>query len=138
MTDAADIILKEIDIFMDDYVDRVFELSQENLIRDGKIDTGAILTTANVIREPFVKTIVYPVNYADVIEWGRDPGFPVYSVWLHDWVRRKLGISNDKEVKRVAFAIARAIEDRGIEQSPFIRPALEKANQEFKVKTVGV
>lgn len=133
MPDNIEVFLKEVDKLLDNFADRIFELSQDNLIRQGKVDTGTLLKSGNVNKEFLEKTITYSAPYADIIEYGRNPGQIPYSKWLHKWVRRKLGIRNEAEIKRVAFAIAKSIEQRGIMPSPYIRPAFEKARTEFKV-----
>ena len=53
-----------------------------------------------------------PVAYAMAVEGGSRPHFPPVAP-LQLWVRRKLGIGNEKEARSVAFLIARAISRRG-------------------------
>lgn len=120
-----EVLLKELDKFMNDYIDEIFALSQQKLVDDGKIDTGFMLKTANVKREFLKKEIVYPAPYAVVVHNGRASGHPMYSGWLHKWVRRKLGITDEKKVKSISYAIAKTIEKRGIEPTPFLRDAAE-------------
>lgn len=124
-------LLKEFDKLLDDFIDRTFQLSQENLIRDGKVDTGNLLKTGNVNREFLNKKITYPAPYASDVEYGREAGRmpPVES--LVKWVQRKVGVKNEKEARQVAWAIAKSIKARGIAASPFLRPALELAQQEY-------
>jgi len=124
-------ILDEVNRQMDDFVDRIFQLSQERLIEDDKVDTSFLLKTANVNRQFLKKTIVYPAIYAENIEYGRMPGSmpPVDS--LITWVKRKLGITNSKEARGIAWAIAKSIKKRGIDPSPFLEPAVEQAVEEF-------
>jgi len=131
MARPEDVILQEIDKVLDDYVDRVFEISQQNLIDQNKVDTSNLLRTGNIIRNKLNKVIVYPAPYADIPEFGRTAGTPVYSPWLHGWVKRKLGISDPKKIRSVAWAISKSIEKRGIEATPYLRPAIERANKEF-------
>ncbi len=49
-----------------------------------------------------------PVSYAIPVESGSRPHFPPVAP-LQLWVRRKLGISDEREVRSVAFLIARKI-----------------------------
>ncbi len=121
----------EINKIMNDYVDLVFQLSQENLVRDNKVDTANLLKSGNIKRERLKKEIIYSAPYSEVPEFGRTSGKPMYSGWLEGWVKRKLGIRKPSEIKRVAFLIARAITKRGIEATPYLRPAIEQANSEF-------
>lgn len=131
MTDQVQAVLNEVDQFLNDFADRTFELSQRFLIEEGKNDTGTMFKTANVERSFLKKTIVYPAPYSSVVHDGRLPGSPVYSPWLHNWVRRKLKISNPKEIKSVAFAIAKSIEERGIQPFPFLEMAHRQATAEM-------
>ncbi len=59
--------------------------------------------------------------YANVIEWGRRPKRPgpPYAPIL-GWVMRKLGLK-DEEAKRAAFAIRRAIHNRGLKPHHIMR-----------------
>jgi len=127
-----DVVLKEIDRVMDDFANRIFQLSQENLVNDGKVDTGTLLKTANINREFLHKTIVFPVNYAENIEYGRLAGTMPPVEPLKKWARRKLGLS-EKEANGVAWAIAKTIQKRGIQPSPFLQPAIMQARAEFKI-----
>lgn len=130
MTRPEDVLKAEFDKFLDNLADRIFELSQRNLVDDGKVDTASLLKSGNVLRAPLVKEVNYGAPYAEYVEFGRTAGSMPYSGWLHKWVRRKLGITNEKEVKKVSYAIAKSIKERGILPSPYLRPAMEKALQE--------
>ena len=133
MPKPEDVIIKEFDKQMDAYIDRVFQLSQEKLIEDGKVDTGNLLQSGNVNRKLLDKEIVYATPYADVIEFGRLPGTMPPVQALVKWIQRKLGIKNKKQAKKVAWAIAMAIKNRGMDASPYITPSFKQANQEFGV-----
>ena len=130
-----DQIIAGIDKIMDDYVDRVFQLSQERLVEGNKIDTGTMLKTANVNRKPLEKEIVYPAAYSAEIEFGRNPGQLPNIESLTKWVRRKLRVPA-KNAKSVAWAIALSIKKRGTQPFPFIQPSLDQANNEFGFKKV--
>lgn len=53
------------------------------------------------------------VTYGEPVERGRGPGrFPPRGP-IELWVRRKLGVSGDDEVRAVGFLVARAIATRG-------------------------
>lgn len=115
---------------LDRFIDRVFELSQQKLVEGGKIDTGTMFKTANIEREYLKKSIVYPANYAEFIEFGRLPGSMPPVEPLAKWCRRKLRIPA-KESKAVAWAIAKAIEERGIAPFPFLEQSATQAAGEF-------
>lgn len=129
----AEVIALEMDKFLNKLVDRIFALSQQNLIDDGKVDTGTLLKTANINRDFLDKEIVYPAPYADNVEYGRLPGTMPPTQVLKSWISRKLKVKNPKQVERIAWAIAKAIEKRGIEPSPFLRPAIHKGFGEVKL-----
>lgn len=129
-------MIEAVDEILTDYVMRVFELSQENLISEEKIDTAMLFKTANINIDGNEKTIVYPANHASFVHDGRDKGSMPPTQPLEGWVRRKLGIRDPKKVKRVAFAIAKAIEERGITQSPFLERAIDQSNKEFNLTIV--
>lgn len=124
-------VLNEIDIKMNDIVDLIFTRSQERLIEDGKVDTSNLLKSGNVNRGFLNKEIVYSAPYAEAVEFGAVP-HKIYSGWLEGWVRRRLGISDEKKVKSVAFAIAKTIEKRGMDASPFLGPSIDAAIFEFE------
>lgn len=133
MPEPEQIVLQEINKMMDEFVDRIFELSQRALIDDGKIDTGTMFKTANVNRQFLDKEIVYPALYSDVIEYGREPGQMPPPKALENWVRRKLGVKGENEIKRVSFAIAQKIKERGTDPSYFMRNSITKARAEFNL-----
>lgn len=123
-------ILEEMDQEMDKIVDQAFFWSQQFLIDQGKIDTGLLLKSANISRSFLNKEIIYPAVYADVTEFGRTAGsFPPVDP-IQKWVKRKLGVRNEKEARSAAFAIARTIEQRGMQPAPYLRPAIDKAISE--------
>ena len=116
---------------MDDLADLILENAVQQLIDDGKIDTGAIIKTANVNRGYLRKQVVFPMDYAEVVNYGRQPNstMPPPSA-LYNWVRRKLGVSGEKQIRQTAFLIARAIGERGIEGTFFAENAIIQARAE--------
>lgn len=123
--------LNELDKFMDNVIDEIFAKSQENLIRDGKVDTANLLKSGNVNRRYLEKQIVYTAPHAEAVEFGRSPGIMPPPSALEKWCERKLGV-NPKEAKSVAFAIALSIKERGIEPSPYLRPAFEAVGDSLR------
>ena len=128
---ATDTVLKEMDAKVQQFIDRVFEYSQRNLIQEGKVDTGTLLKTGNVERELMGGSIIYPVPYADVIENGRDPGTMPPVEPIQRWVQRKLGIKDLIKSRQVAFAIATQIKKRGLVGTRFLRDAVDQAESDF-------
>jgi hypothetical protein len=66
-----------------------------------------------------------PVAYAAPVEEGSRPHFPPVGA-LEVWVRRVLGISDEREAHSVAFVIARAISRRGTPARRFFAGAYER------------
>lgn len=66
------------------------------------------------------------VAYAPAVEAGSVPHFPPPGP-LQLWVRRKLGISDEKDVRSVAFLIGRAIARRGTKARNFFRDGVAVA-----------
>jgi len=120
-----DEILKAIDKKMDKLAEDIFSKSQSNIIDQGIIDEGTLLKTGNINRGFLNKKIVYPVPYADEIEFGRTPGSMPSISSLTGWVTRKLGITDIKKAKTIAFVIARDIKRNGQRPRPFLSPAIE-------------
>lgn len=120
-------LMDELDKLMDNFIDDVHYKAQQNLIDDGKVDTATLVKTSNVERHYLNKSLVFPALYADSVEYGRAPGSMPPVNALKKWVKRKLGIKNEAKAKSVAFAIAKSIEKRGINPSPFLRPAIDYA-----------
>lgn len=125
-------LIKIVDAYMDDVVDEIFEKSQRNIIDKGIIDEGTLLKSGQIIRNPLDKTIVYPVPWADSIEFGRLPGSMPPVEPIKGWVRRKLGIREEKEVNKVAWAIAKDIETEGLMPRPYLSPAILAVRAKIK------
>ena len=136
MPEPEDVILQEIDKELDTFIDTVFSRSQQRLIDEGKVDTANLLKSGNVTRKFLEKQITYSAPYSDVIEYGRFPGSMPPPEALEKWVRRKLGVRNEKEVKRVAFTIAMAIKKRGMDGTFFLTQSLDQTELEFQNRRV--
>lgn len=64
------------------------------------------------------------VLYAAVMDEGRMPGkMPPVSA-LIPWVRTKIGGKDDKEIKSIAYAVARKIAEKGTEPRHYVKKAL--------------
>lgn len=122
--DSAD-FAKEVDKKMDELVDDIFANSQSNIVDKGIVDEGTLLKSGNIIRNFLDKEIVYPVPYADAIEFGRLPGSMPPVEPLKEWVRRKQISNDENEINRIAWAIAKDIEQNGMTPRPFLSPAID-------------
>ena len=133
----VNLILDEVDKLMEEIADKCFELTQNNLVDDGKIDTGALLQTANINKEYLYKQIVYPAEYAEVVNYGRTAGAtPPPVAPILKWVKRKLGVTNDKEAQSLAFAICKSISQRGIMPTFFIERAVDEVTNEYSQTSI--
>lgn len=70
------------------------------------------------------------VDYAQYVERGRKPGRMPPSSALEAWVRTKIS-SSAKEVKSIAFLIARKIGLEGTRPQPFLGPAAKKEKWKY-------
>jgi len=66
-------------------------------------------------------------TYAAPVEFGRLPGKMPPVDAIEYWVRRKLGITGDREARSVAFAIARSIGKKGTKGAFMVRDGLQAA-----------
>lgn len=67
--------------------------------------------------------------YAAYVEKGTKPHFPPIRA-LVPWVKKKLGVQNDKEARCVAFMVAHAISLRGTEGAFMFDATLQQLGQE--------
>jgi hypothetical protein len=86
----------------------------------GGVQTSIGGTPVNLVGRVFDN-----VPYAMAVEHGRKPGKqpPTQSLML--WVRRKLGISDEKQARSVAFLVARKIGQRGTKGAFMFRRGLQ-------------
>ena len=69
-------------------------------------DSLSYVVEGNTLKIEGLKRVLF-------LEYGRRAGtFPPVDV-LREWVRRKLGITDKKEINRVAFLIGRKIKEKG-------------------------
>jgi HK97 gp10 family phage protein len=78
--------------------------------------------------QPLAWEVRTGVAYARYIEEGVRPMQshpPGIANGLMEWVRSRFRPENDKELSRIAFAVAFAIQRRGIQPRPYMAPAME-------------
>ena len=127
-----DEILRAIDRKMDDIADQIFAKSQSNIVDQGIIDESTLLKTGNLNRQFLQKTIIYPVPYAESIEFGRAPGSMPPTDSLLGWIKRKLAITDPIVARRIAFAIAMDIKRNGQKPRPYLSPAVESVKNSLR------
>ncbi|MBW6469619.1 MAG: hypothetical protein K0A90_00175 [Methanosarcinaceae archaeon] len=118
-------MLTFIDKKLDEIVDEIFANSQEIIISKRIVDEGTLLKSGNINRGFLEKSIVYPVPYADTIEFGRLPGDDVPIETIKAWLRRKGFVKGEKNINTVAYFIVKNIKKNGQEPRPFLSPAVE-------------
>jgi len=125
MADLADSLRAEADRVMDEVADFIFTRSQENIIKNGSIDTGFMLRSGNINRSFLNKEIIYSAPYSISIEMGSPP-HSVSVDHIRKWAQRKLHLPF-KKAKSAAYAISNKIAKKGTEPKPFMRPAIDAA-----------
>ena len=109
-----------------------------NAVARAAIETGdkikgyapkAFSTLTNSIKadriSPFEYRVGPHVNYAEAVEGGRKPGSMPPIADLSQWVKRKLGITGDRSIKAVSWAIAKKIAQQGTKAQPFVQPVID-------------
>lgn len=98
---------------------------EREIINSGSVDTGKLLRSIDIDYEE--GRVVMRVPYADFVEYGRRPGakMPPFNV-IRTWARRKLGISDRRRVRSVAWAIMTKIHKKGIPPKYLLRKAWER------------
>jgi hypothetical protein len=124
-----EVVLDEIDQKMTEIADEIFVRTQQILLDDGKVDTGTLLHSGNIINEYLHKQIIYSAEHSSYVNYGREPGSYVPIEPLITWVRRKLGVGDLKKAKSLAFAISKSIEERGIQPVFFIERAVDEVTR---------
>ena len=75
---------------------------------------------------PMIKGIVLSASkYAEAVEKGTKPHFPPTGP-IQLWVKKKLGIEDERQSRQVAFLIARAISRRGTKGQFMFEKALDE------------
>lgn len=122
--EVIDMIIEKLAIF-------ILDESQQKLLDNGTSDTGYLLRSSKIQKEGENWNIHYDAPYAAAIEFGTKP-HGVNPKNLEGWIRRKLGVKDEKEIKKISFLISNAIKKRGTKPQPFISPAIEKARMNFR------
>lgn len=121
---------KEFEDFLEEELEiaaeEIFANSQDIIIQNNIVDEGTLLKSGTINKFQLRREIVYAVPYADIIEYGRIPGSMPPLEPIMNWVKRKLRVTNENEVKRIANLIRWDIYQNGTEPRPFLQPAIEK------------
>lgn len=108
--------------------------ARRRLHEGGTTDTGRLANS--IATEEESSGLDYRVGtnleYATAIEYGLPPGMRPDVESLTGWVRRKLGVRDPREARRVAFLIARKIQRHGTDAQPYLHPAAEAERPAFR------
>ena len=104
--------------------------SKRTLTAEGKRATGRLHNSGKRISKPGEAKVLFDSSYAYFVEHGRRAGKrpPVDEKReggqsLMDWVKKRGLASDPKDIKQIAFLIARKIGRTGIKATPFLYPA---------------
>ncbi len=124
---------------MSRHVDEALEAGAQYVAREAKRGAPTFQSTlVNSIRAERVPEALPPgvlawqartgVNYARYVEEGIGPMLnspPGMSNGLLEWIRAKFAPENDEALVRIYWAVAFAIQRRGVKPRPFMAPAME-------------
>jgi len=89
----------------------------------------AFSTLTNSIKQDRLDAFSYRVaphvGYAPFVENGREPGKAPPLQSLMDWVKVKRIATGDRNVRNVAWAIAKKIAREGVKPQPFVQPLID-------------
>lgn len=122
---------REIEAVLDLVVRRlekeVVEKTPRGVSAEGGL-AGGVFGEVVMLGEQFKGIVGDPVPYGEVIEKGRRPGRrrpPIEP--LIPWVRSKLGVSDEKEARGIAYVIAKRIGASGFKSIPKGAQMFQKA-----------
>ena len=108
----------------------ILSFGSQNIVDGNHVDTGQLLHSGEFIPNQEGCIVRWGLDYADFVEYGREPGSrPPYEP-IYDWCKRKLGLS-DEEAKKVAFAICNKIEKEGTEPVAYARNAIDATIRKY-------
>lgn len=113
-------------------IQKTTEDARNVAVREVPVDMGTLKQSIKSEYGELEGKIITQMRYAAAVEYGSRPHFPPVEP-LVGWVRRnraKLGVK-DKDIRSVAFLIARKISKRGTKARPFMKPAADQAEKDF-------
>lgn len=115
------------------------EMARNQIVPRTPVNTGVlrhgVQTQIALVGEPvqMVGRVLDPVAHAVPVEEGTRPHFPPRGP-LELWVRRKFDISDEREVRSVAFLVARAISRRGTKPVHMFRDGFGRAKPAIRAR----
>ena len=114
-----------IDKFVDDISDDIIKTSRRILRTEDINFTGGLSDKISKHKSGEFKYIVYDSPYAELVEDGMPPGGNVDIVKLREWVRKKLGITDERGLGVATGNIYNKIINKGIEPTRFLDKSLD-------------
>ena len=141
-------IQKDISQILESLARNFVQKVQSNIIKQRAVDRGILLRSFRIQRpDPLTRKVVSTARHAPAVEWGRPPGrLPPVDV-IQEWVIRKGVMRGAKQLSlrtrrrrlrttplgwRVAWAVAKKIQKRGIRERPYWRPAIVEIERRAK------
>jgi hypothetical protein len=106
----------------------VTDLKQLSPVFDGNFKNAWRVAAPGYITGGTTVSVVNDAPYAGIIERGARPhGVNAEGqAALAEWVRRKLGISDEREIQSAVFLICRKIREEGVQGKFLVRDNLER------------
>ena len=117
-------ILDKIDNYLDKLIDDFHNEVIKNIIDMKIVNTGNLLRSVNIERNYLSKELIIDTPYVRVIEFGRMPGSMPPVDRIKEWVLQKKFTNNEKEAKRIAWAISIDIKNNGLRPRPFFKKSI--------------
>lgn len=130
MSLVANLILKNLDEFN--------QMIKDEMVRKGINDTKEASNSLKSVQKDDKTFQSVGVDYIEILDKGRSPGkfAPVDNI--QEWVRSKLGITDDREIRSVAYLVNRKIarEGTGIYRNNSKGLEIDSLIEEFTKKLV--
>jgi hypothetical protein len=108
----------------------ILSYGSQNIVDGSHVDTGQLLHSGAFTPTQDGCIVSWGINYADYVEYGREPGSrPPYEP-IYEWCKRKLGLS-EEEAKKVAWYVCNKIEKEGIEPVAYARNAIDATIRKY-------
>jgi len=116
---------KVIDKLVDDISDDIIKTSRKILKTEDINFTGGLSNKISKYKIGEQKYIVYGSPYAELVEDGMPPGGYIDIAKLREWVRVKVGITDERALGVVTGNIFNKIKKEGIEPKRFLDKSLD-------------
>lgn len=103
----------QMDIMLAYLLAKAVDITHSKELVDSGAYVGSLATEVRGTALNLRGTLAPSVAHGYYVEHGRRPGKFPYLPAIEMWVRRKLGKSDEKEVRAVTFLVGRAIADHG-------------------------